>query len=619
MSFSDYSRKHKPVTSAEATLIRQRAIARGEDYKISLVDPELDEVWARGVKDNRNAVDSYYDYYFSGQDIQVRVAGIPETDSRFGTLPIIQLAYKVEQQKVPVHGFWSYCVDDETEALTKRGWVCGEDLREDDIILSMDPKSGALKWSAVLDIFREYQTNRPMHRLSGSGIDALVTPGHRFATIDGELKPVEGLRRRDSIRIMGTAIDEASDIYSDAFVELVGWYVTEGHDRKDCNSIEIAQSLKVNPDKVDRIELCLKRLGVNYGKYPPKKDSGVIKFYIGTKETIVGALKEVAPSKILSYDFITRLSTNQRNLLINTMLDGDGSRPGKNGRQYGQGRHTVDQLDPFMALCAMAGIATYKSTKQLNGQTTVTLKVRSVASVYSINFHGGWRDGRSNEPHSPTETYTGLVWCPKTEYGTFVCRRGNRVYVTGNTYDAVMRGNRIVNGTMTLATRYPNYMRDLLAEAARKRSSLSQSDDVFVRHITDDDRKIQQYWHKTLDPAYLQASSSLVFSSHPPFNLVVVYGIQNISVPYNTVSDSYQSYYQNHYSEKDNTIMSDTNHRLVESDPQFANRIVIEAIELTGLTREYTPDGSVCMETYDFFARDTYTPPTASNNIPRNT
>ena len=33
------------------------------------------------------------------------------------------------------------------------------------------------------------------------------------------------------------------------------------------------------------------------------------------------------------------------------------------------------------------------------------------------------------------EQYEGLVWCPRTDYGTFVARRGGRVVVTGNTFD----------------------------------------------------------------------------------------------------------------------------------------------------------------------------------------
>jgi len=40
--------------------------------------------------------------------------------------------------------------------------------------------------------------------------------------------------------------------------------------------------------------------------------------------------------------------------------------------------------------------------------------------------------------------YDGVVWCPSTDYGTFVCRRNGSVYITGNSYRDEMIGDAIV-------------------------------------------------------------------------------------------------------------------------------------------------------------------------------
>ena len=43
-------------------------------------------------------------------------------------------------------------------------------------------------------------------------------------------------------------------------------------------------------------------------------------------------------------------------------------------------------------------------------------------------------DGKATFPNMPVVPYNGMVWCPETEYGSFIARRNGKVYLTGNTY-----------------------------------------------------------------------------------------------------------------------------------------------------------------------------------------
>lgn len=93
-------------------------------------------------------------------------------------------------------GNWrGYCVDETTEALTQRGWLNIDEINETDIILSYH--EGQLKWSRIKSIFRDYYDGK-MFKLTGNGLDALVTPGHKFITQDG-LKKVEYLTDKDRV------------------------------------------------------------------------------------------------------------------------------------------------------------------------------------------------------------------------------------------------------------------------------------------------------------------------------------------------------------------------------------------------------------------------------------
>lgn len=182
------------------------------------------------------------------------------------------------------------------------------------------------------------------------------------------------------------------------------------------------------------------------------------------------------------------------------------------------------------------------------------------------------------------------------------------------TFAAVMRGTRLVTGTFTLATRYPDYMKNLLEKAAYNRSHGPTADSYPGRGLTEDDSNIDKYWGKNLDPAYLSGGNH-IFSVHPPFSFVIIYGIQNISIPSSASDNRYRDFYQTTYQESESSLMADENHRLVESNPNYTNRFVIEAVELKSVQRQYVTDGSVCVETYSFFARDVLTPTAPSGNL----
>ena len=103
-------------------------------------------------------------------------------------------------------GNWrGYCVDTQTEALTHRGWLNYEQLTTDDIILSYSIDEKKLKWSKIKSIFRDHYTGN-MFKMTVTGMDALVTPGHKFVTQDG-LKEVEYLNDQDEL-IISASTDE---------------------------------------------------------------------------------------------------------------------------------------------------------------------------------------------------------------------------------------------------------------------------------------------------------------------------------------------------------------------------------------------------------------------------
>ena len=100
-------------------------------------------------------------------------------------------------QQYSSRGNWrGYCVSEDHEALTQRGWLNMDQITEDDIILSYN--DGKLTWSKIKSIYRDETYEGLMFAVIGEAIDALVTPGHSFITQDG-LKPVELLTDSDRL------------------------------------------------------------------------------------------------------------------------------------------------------------------------------------------------------------------------------------------------------------------------------------------------------------------------------------------------------------------------------------------------------------------------------------
>lgn len=351
-----------------------------------------------------------------------------------------------------------YCVDTATEALTQRGWLGIDQITESDTILSY--AEGDLKWSKIKSIYRG-EFDGKMHHLTTSSMDALVTPEHKFVTARGLIK-AEMLLEKDNVILTGKPVaDIIEPIHSDAVVELVGWIATEGHLSKDTTGkLTGPITIYQNPGfKADRIRNCLNTLGLTFTE---KIKHNNLSFYIHKKDAI--ALHRhltLGSEKCLTMEFIVSLTKYQRELLINTMIDGDGWRRGEGDEYASYTQKSVAHIDAFRTLCTISG---YRSNlhygdhisygKTVNYYTLhIFSKKRNQILSENIDFHGGKRSskqlktrgrGKVHHPNEPTTYYNGMVWCPETEYGCFMARRNNMIYLTGNTYVDEMKSTALL-------------------------------------------------------------------------------------------------------------------------------------------------------------------------------
>ena len=341
-----------------------------------------------------------------------------------------------------------YCVDTETEALTQRGWLGINQITNDDTILSYNNKN--LTWSSIKSIYRGDYTG-PMHYITSRSIDSLITPNHKLVTARG-LVEVELIKQSDQVIVMGNAVSAPIEkTFSDSFVELAGWIMTEGNYQTKKQSVTIYQNPGV---KADRIRKCLNNLGFKFSEALRKKNLSFLLSRPASNEIF-----KIFPVKNLTMDFILKLTQDQRELLINTMVDGDGWR--RTGGHMSYCQKDKEHIDLFQALLTMSGkksnyhyVAGHPAFGKLVNFYSVNIfsKRGNKTTGACLNFNGGLNNGEGTDrskgkvafPNVPTVPYEGQVWCPETEYGSFVARRNGKVYLTGNTYNEEMRGAALV-------------------------------------------------------------------------------------------------------------------------------------------------------------------------------
>ena len=179
------------------------------------------------------------------------------------------------------------------------------------------------------------------------------------------------------------------------------------------------------------------------------------------------------------------------------------------------------------------------------------------------------------------------------------------------TYNTTMKGTRMVSGAFSMVTRYPNFLTNIIAlSAAFKQKKL---ENFYVRQSDDDEDNIEKYWRRNQRTDYGLSKSKYqhLFSSHPPFNFIVTYGVQPASITVPAVARTNEILNQYKDARGD---FKNLNDRLVPHDGVYTEesgyKRIIEDVELVNMATEYDNSGNYCIETYSFFAKDMYYPTT---------
>jgi len=314
------------------------------------------------------------------------------------------------------------CLDEQTEILTKNGWKKYNEIKKSDKVYSMNPKTFQLEVSNIKNLFI-YNYKGKMINYQNERINFCVTPNHKFLmtynrpernTLKLEENTIDSIPDRDDryFFVGSEGYEGKFNQLTDNQIKLIGWIISEGHFEKCSKAISIYQN---KGKEANEIEELLNQENLGYSKYI-HKNNNCINFRI--KAVYTSLYKQLLRNKKELPNFVFELSIQQKRLLIETMMKGDGHWQSRNsGCYYSKSKELINQ---FQLLCILAGwnVRTHKRIKNEG----IYYEGNIVKNPFKLFRYHAKKEIR----------YEGKIWCIENEYHNFLIRHNERIVLSGN-------------------------------------------------------------------------------------------------------------------------------------------------------------------------------------------
>lgn len=352
-----------------------------------------------------------------------------------------------------------YCLDEQTEVLTRDGWKKDVEIGEN--IAAFDMNTSEIKFTPCLaKVRRKLKDDEYFCSICGPQSDIRVTNKHRMVYDNKrakgwKIKNAEDLAKlKDGARIPVSGYAEFSGVnLTDDELRFIGWFLSDGTLDKANNAIYITQS-EEQPWESD-IDACLKGCGFKYSKATRKRTNA----FDSDRDCIVWSISKGKPrgkdkhlrgwGDLEPYigkeipDTLSMMTEHQFDVMLHAIHLGDGA---KQANQTWT-RHSYHISTGNLAYAGRLQIMALQRGWKANLSTWTN---NNGNPIYCLHMKKkGWQaigsqyDSRPqwvSEPHSDE-----MCWCVENELGTLVTRRNGKVAIVGNC-QMVGRGTRLAPG-----------------------------------------------------------------------------------------------------------------------------------------------------------------------------
>jgi len=311
-----------------------------------------------------------------------------------------------------------WCLTGDHEVLTKTGWVRLDQWGGGDI-MQWGADSGELKYTpATANAFAADEFlvsyDNPRHSAQYTPEHTMpVQAHHSTAVVPTQAATVAMTRRK--LFVAGDAVG-ADTPYTPDQLRLIVAMHADGCNLKDAKNNCVRFRL-VKARKVTRLTNLLQRLGITHQKNQYHSEPDVT----GITIRGVDAPSWLRAAKQFPVDWYA-LGASDIRVVLEELPEWDGYMSGPNSVEW-----TTTDEQGMVLISTLAHLASHR--------TTVRRVVDRTAQGWAVAWRVSYSPSRTLSISSKDVDrvhYKGLVYCPSTVTGYFLCRRNNSTFVTGN-------------------------------------------------------------------------------------------------------------------------------------------------------------------------------------------
>lgn len=367
-------------------------------------------------------------------------------------IKVINNTYKIEEASRQCFN----CVTKDTEILTTSGWKSYAEVQEGDQILSYSMDSHQVELDEVLKV-HIYDEAVEVVNFSTPSFSASSTPEHRWVVQDSgepvKIKTTANIEKNlwpdyPIVRVADNSFHDNPGV-SDDDLRMIGWIVTDASVSGDCITLYQSTNRTKNEEVYRDMISMLDKYNLTYNDRV--YDHNCHHIYINVCDRSRYWCKFVNNSdRILSFEFVSALSQRQAEILMRSMLSGDGDGVDSSGNRLEGGTVTPtftcgtrEKADVFQYLAFRAGYATNLhevTPEEHNAEPSSSKTYASVSNNVPIKVNKSYfhvsvlsiKRAQIYPSHKSRTISSDGVWCVTTRNQTWVARHKGHVFITGN-------------------------------------------------------------------------------------------------------------------------------------------------------------------------------------------
>lgn len=362
------------------------------------------------------------------------------TNKVYGDLKGVKIGNGVtEKQNLDFHSPYGCCYSSDTDVLTKNGWKKFFDVKKTDKVLTYNLKRKLAEYQIPIDYF-EYQYSGKMYVQHNRRLETCVTPHHNMLVSwdcnhdeleNPKILPAKNIYGKTMAYLLAANVDDGKMekyfklpeikvgehkhrfksklIPMNSWLRFLGWYLSEGN----CNESSKTGNCRIVLTTFYRIEEAINVM-IAIGLSPVIDHHHIV----ATSRQLYEYLKNFGKShdKYIPFE-IKQLHPKQLNILLKSLLDGDGNQVSKNSWRY----TTVSSrlADDFQEIAIRCGMSASK-TLDKQGFFRVHIGTTKTAQCNQGKNRSEWID------------YNGKTYCLNVPNSILMVRQNGRAYFSGN-------------------------------------------------------------------------------------------------------------------------------------------------------------------------------------------